>query len=120
MPKKRLTNKGLQQSHLTAASINNKAADTSMAASGHQQSSNSKLTLDMQHTVTAFYQHLNDKKASHVNEIDQLNSIIRPQKVAQHQQEQERIHSIHKSLLQKTQQQTAKTSSVSDAMGFAH
>ena len=71
--------------------------------------------------MTAFYQHLNDKKPSHVNEIDQLNSIIRPQKVAQHQQEQERIHSIHKSLLQKTQQtKTGAAGVTSDAMGFAH
>ena len=72
----------------------------------------------MQHTVTAFYQHLNDKKSQHANEIDQLNSIIRPQKVAQHQQEQERIHSIHKSLLQKTAR--VKTTSTADTMGFAH
>ena len=72
--------------------------------------------------MTAFYQHLNDKKPTHVNEIDQLNSIIRPQKVAQHQQEQERIHSIHKSLLQKTQQTKAggPGATSTDAMGFAH
>lgn len=71
----------------------------------------------MQHTVTAFYQHLHEKKPKNSNEIDQLNSIIRPQKVAQHQQEQERIHSIHKSLLSKT---TAQTNTIPDAMGYAH
>ena len=39
---------------------------------GGGQSSNGagQLTMDMQHTVTAFYQHLNDKKPTHVNEID--------------------------------------------------
>ena len=39
---------------------------------------------ELHHTVTAFYQHLNDKNQTKSNEIDQLNSIIRPQKVAQH------------------------------------
>ena len=71
----------------------------------------------MQHTVTAFYQHLSDKQPLHSKEIDQLTSIIRPQKVAQHQQEQERIHYIHKSLLQRNQ---TTRSTAFDAIGFAH
>ena len=33
---------------------------------------------DQKHTVTAFYQHLSDKKPTHVNQIEQLTSIIRP------------------------------------------
>jgi len=69
MPKKKLT----QMSH-QAATLSSKR--TQGSSSGANQLG------AMQHTVTAFYQHLSDKGKEHSNEIEQLTSIIRPQKVA--------------------------------------